>query len=59
MFKVFNHDAYALRTLREIKIMSFLNHENVLSIKKILDPGSLENFKELYVITELLETDLG
>jgi serine/threonine protein kinase len=30
--KAFEHKVFALRTLREIKIMRLLNHENVLSI---------------------------
>ena len=59
MEKVFEHKIFAQRTLRELKIMRLLNHDNVLSLKNILDPGSLENFKELYVMSELLETDLA
>lgn len=39
--------------------MRLLNHENVLSIKKILKPKSLESMNELYVITDLMETDLA
>ena len=50
---------FALRTLRELKIMRLLDHENVLGIKTILNPESLENFKEIYVVTELMETDLA
>ena len=57
--KAFEHKVFALRTLRELKIMRLLNHENVLSIKTILKPDSLEAFKEIYVVTELMETDLA
>lgn len=57
--KAFEHKVFALRTLRELKIMRLLNHENVLSIKTILKPESLEDFKEIYVVTELMETDLA
>ena len=39
--------------------MRLLDHENVLGIKTILNPESLENFKEIYVVTELMETDLA
>ena len=59
MEKVFEHKIFAQRTLRELKIMRLLTHDNVLSLKNILDPGSMENFKELYVMSELMETDLA
>ena len=34
--KAFEHKVFTLRTLRELKIMQLLSHENVLSIKCIL-----------------------
>jgi serine/threonine protein kinase len=57
--KAFEHKVFALRTLREIKIMRLLNHENVLSIQNILQPAERENFKDIYVVTDLMETDLA
>jgi len=42
--KAFEHKVFALRTLRELKIMRLLDHENLLSIKTILKPESLEHF---------------
>ena len=57
--KAFEHKVFTLRTLRELKIMRLLNHENVLSIKCILQPESLEKFNELYVVSDLMETDLA
>jgi len=36
-----------------------LEHENVLGIKRILKPKSRELFNEIYVVTELMETDLA
>lgn len=59
MEKVFEHKIFAQRTLRELKIMRLLTHDNVLSLKNILDPGPIENFNELYVFSELMETDLA
>ena len=47
------------RTLRELKIMRLLEHDNVLGIRTILQPKSREDFPTLYIITDLLETDLG
>ena len=57
--KAFEHKVFTLRTLRELKIMRLLNHENVLSIKSILQPKSLSDFNELYVVSDLMETDLA
>ena len=57
--KAFEHKVFTLRTLRELKIMRLLNHENVLSIKTILRPRSLNDFNELYVVSDLMETDLA
>jgi|Transcript_17459 serine/threonine protein kinase len=39
--------------------MRLLSHENVLSIKSILQPKSLQEFNELYVVSDLMETDLA
>ena len=57
--KTFEHRVFAMRTLREMKIMRLLDHENVLSINTVLRPSSLESMNELYMITELMETDLA
>merc|ERR1711893_327532 len=39
--------------------MRILNHENVLSVKSIPQPPSLQEFNELYVVSDLMETDLS
>ena len=57
--KAFEHKVFTLRTLRELKIMRLLQHDNIMSIKTILKPKSLEDFNELYVVSELMETDLA
>ena len=38
--------------------MRLLEHENILSIKSVMQPESLEKLNELYVVCELMETDL-
>lgn len=57
--KAFEHKVFALRTLRELKIMRLLDHDNVLSVRNILKPANFESFDQIYVVTELLETDLS
>ncbi len=49
---------FCLRTLREIKLLRHFNHENIISILDILQPTNLEDFKEVYLVQELMETDL-
>lgn len=57
--KAFEHKVFAQRTLRELKIMRLLQHDNVIGVKTLLKPSSRENFKEIYVVSELMETDLA
>jgi len=49
---------FCLRTLREIKLLRHFHHENIISILDILRPPSIENFNEVYLVQELMETDL-
>ncbi|XP_047321448.1 mitogen-activated protein kinase homolog MMK2-like [Impatiens glandulifera] len=48
----------AKRTLREIKLLCHMDHENVVAIKDIIRPPNKENFKDVYMVYELLDTDL-
>jgi len=58
----FEHSMFCLRTLRELKLLKFLSEagvsENIISILDIIKPASLEAFKEVYLIQELMETDM-
>ena len=57
--KAFEHRVFSLRTYRELKIQRLLEHENILGIKRILLPEDSKNYNEIYVVTELMETDLA
>ncbi|PWN30152.1 putative MAP kinase Kpp2 [Jaminaea rosea] len=54
----FDHSMFCLRTLREIKLLRHFNHENIISILDIIRPTNLETFSEVYLIQELMETDM-
>jgi len=58
----FDHSMFCLRTLRELKLLKFLSEagvsENIISILDIIKPSSIEAFKEVYLIQELMETDM-
>ncbi|CAF4490627.1 unnamed protein product [Rotaria sp. Silwood2] len=47
------------RTLREIRILQRLKHENIINIIEILKPTSLEQMKDIYLIETLMDTDLS
>ncbi|CCW71402.1 unnamed protein product [Phytomonas sp. Hart1] len=49
------------RVLREVAMMRFFNHENLLNVIDILPPlkGSFSEFKDIYVVTPLMDVDLN
>ncbi len=49
---------FCLRTLREMKLLRYFNHENIISILDIQKPRNFESFSEVYLIQELMETDM-
>ncbi|KAI2804809.1 hypothetical protein BLOT_003797, partial [Blomia tropicalis] len=55
---VFQNLISSKRVLREIKMLCFFKHENVLSALDILQPPVINYFQEIYVITELMQSDL-
>ncbi|KAM7261084.1 hypothetical protein ACFE04_026559 [Oxalis oulophora] len=54
----FDNKVDAKRTLREIKLLRHMDHDNVISIKDIIRPPLKENFNDVYIVYELMHTDL-
>ena len=54
----FSNVVESKRTLREIKLLRHFNHENIISLRDILRPESKETFEDIYLVSELLDTDL-
>ncbi|GMP43596.1 hypothetical protein CsSME_00012899 [Camellia sinensis var. sinensis] len=54
----FDNRIDAKRTLREIKLLLHMDHENVIAIKDIIRPPQKENFNDVYTVSELMDTDL-
>jgi mitogen-activated protein kinase 1/3 len=50
----FDHSMFCLRTLREMKLLRYFNHENIISILDIQKPRSYETFTEVYLIQVFL-----
>ncbi|CAN1157322.1 Mitogen-activated protein kinase 4 [Linum perenne] len=58
----FDNRIDAKRTLREIKLLRHMDHENVswfsFLYKDIIRPPQKENFNDVYIVYELMDTDL-
>ncbi|PPS09410.1 hypothetical protein GOBAR_AA11239 [Gossypium barbadense] len=55
---IFEHLSDAARILREIKLLRLLRHPDIVEIKHIMLPPSQRDFKDIYVVFELMESDL-
>merc|ERR1719182_360826 len=54
----FEHITFTKRTLRELRILRHLQHENLIDVRSIFLPGGKNDFEDIYVFSELMETDL-
>ncbi|XP_030938721.1 mitogen-activated protein kinase homolog D5 [Quercus robur] len=54
----FDNKIDAKRTLREIKLLRHMDHENVVAIRDIIPPPQREAFNDVYIAYELMDTDL-
>jgi mitogen-activated protein kinase 1/3 len=48
----------AKRILREIKLLKFFDHENIISLIDVPRPEKRTGYNDIYIITDLMETDL-
>jgi serine/threonine protein kinase len=46
--KAFEHKIFAKRTLRELRLLKLLKHENIINIETIILPKSREEFEDVY-----------
>ncbi|XP_020247082.1 soluble inorganic pyrophosphatase 5-like isoform X2 [Asparagus officinalis] len=56
---VFKHVSDATRILREIKLLGLLRHPDIVEIRHIMLPPSRREFKDIYVVIELMESNLN
>jgi len=54
--KAFEHLKDTKRILREIKLLKHFHHENIIGMKDMLNSSSV--FEDVYIVTELMDTDL-
>ncbi|XP_051135582.1 mitogen-activated protein kinase 20-like isoform X1 [Andrographis paniculata] len=55
---IFEHNSDAIRILREIKLLRLLRHPDIVELKRIVMPPSRRDYREIYVVFELMESDL-
>ena len=47
------------RTLREVKLLRFFQHANIIALYDVfVSPSSYDSFTDLYIVSELMNTDL-
>mmetsp|Transcript_36903 Transcript_36903/g.85124 ORF Transcript_36903/g.85124 Transcript_36903/m.85124 type:complete len:425 (-) Transcript_36903:256-1530(-) len=55
----FEYITFTKRTLRELRILRHLRHENLIDVRNIFIPGVKQDFQDIYVVSQLMETDLA
>lgn len=58
--KAFQDEIDAKRILREIKLLRHFKHENIVNIVDMMPPMAryVDDFTDVYIVSELMETDL-
>ena len=55
----FEHLTFTKRTLRELRILRYLEHENIVGVREIFLSDGKASFKDIYVVSDLMDTDLA
>ncbi len=58
ILKVVSELTETKRLLREIKLLRFFDHDNIIRITDLLNPVRLNSLEDLYIVTELMDSDL-
>lgn len=56
--KAFEDLIDAKRIVREIKLLKFFEHKNIINLIDVLKPPAPTGFEDIYIVTELMETDM-
>ncbi|CEL97900.1 unnamed protein product [Vitrella brassicaformis CCMP3155] len=59
MERCFEHELFTKRTLRELRFLRLLRHENILPFRAASVCGDLHSFSDVYLICRLSDTDLA
>ncbi|KEG10583.1 mitogen activated protein kinase [Trypanosoma grayi] len=56
--EIFEEMILTKRILREIKLLGHFNDENIIGLRNILTPLDRDSYDHLYIVMEIMETDL-
>ena len=56
---IFQSRTLAKRTLREVRLLRLLVHPNIVRLRKVIQPRFEKTFSSLYLVFDLMETDLA
>lgn len=56
---VFDDLTDAKRIIREMRLLRTMNHDSVLKVIDIDEPENYNTFNDVYIVTELMDTDLN
>jgi serine/threonine protein kinase len=56
--KAFSNPIETKRTLREVSLLRQFKHANIIEIVDIMKPESYEKYEDVYIVSELMNTDL-
>jgi len=55
----FEHVTFAKRTLREVRLLRLLQHENLINAQHVYLASGRDDFQDVYVVSEFMESDLA
>ena len=56
--EVFYDAQEAKKVLREIRLLRDFRHPNVIALRALVEPSSMETFDDIFMITDFMESDL-
>lgn len=56
---IFQSRTLAKRTLREMRLLRQLHHQNVITLKSVIASARSTSFSDVYMIFEVMDTDLA
>nr|CCC52125.1 putative tyrosine protein kinase [Trypanosoma vivax Y486] len=56
--EIFEELILAKRILREIKLLSHFNDENIIGLRNLITPADRDNYEYLYIVMDVMESDL-
>ena len=54
----FHNSMDSRRIYREMRVMAHFHHPNLVNLIEVIPPADPENFQDIYLVVELMETDL-